>query len=100
MSEDEVPGTEAIEWGSDSEYGLLRDVLLCPPDNFRWLATSVISKGTLESDRVYDAELAAASHREMVQAYDQAGVQVHLLEPDPHLPYQVFARDSSIATPE
>jgi N-dimethylarginine dimethylaminohydrolase len=98
MSE-EVPGTEPIEWGSDSEYGLLRDVLLCPPDNFRWLATSVISKGTLESDRVYDAELAAAQHREMVQAYDQAGVQVHLLEPDPALPYQVFARDSSIATP-
>ncbi|MFN8151707.1 MAG: arginine deiminase family protein [Solirubrobacterales bacterium] len=98
MSE-EIPGTEAIEWGSDSEYGLLRDVLLCPPDNFRWLPTSVISKGTLESDRVYDAELAAAQHREMVQAYDQAGVQVHLLEPDPALPYQVFARDSSVATP-
>ncbi|MCB8971457.1 MAG: hypothetical protein H6533_11655 [Thermoleophilales bacterium] len=94
-----MPGTESIEWGSDSEYGLLRDVLLCPPDNFRWLPTSVISKGTLESGRSYDAELAAAQHREMVQAYDQAGVQVHLLEPDPALPYQVFARDSSVATP-
>lgn len=95
----EIPGTEPIEWGSDSEYGTLRDVLLCPPDNFRWLPTSVISKGTLESDRVYDAELAGAQHREMVQAYDAAGVQVHLLEPDPALPYQVFARDSSVATP-
>jgi N-dimethylarginine dimethylaminohydrolase len=99
MSVEEIPGTEAVDWGSDSEYGLLRDVLLCPPDNFRWLPTSVISKGTLESDRVYDAELAGAQHREMVQAYDSAGVQVHLLEPDPSLPYQVFARDSSIATP-
>ncbi|MCB0864516.1 MAG: hypothetical protein KDB58_02280 [Solirubrobacterales bacterium] len=96
---EKIPGTESIEWGSDSEYGLLRDVLLCPPDNFRWLPTSVISKGTLESGRSYDAELAAAQHREMVQAYDQAGVQVHLLEPDPALPYQVFARDSSVATP-
>jgi len=76
----EIPGTAPVEWGSDSEYGLLLDVLLCPPDNFRWLPTSVISKGTLESDRVYDAE-------------------VHLLEPDPALPYQVFARDSSVATP-
>ena len=96
---EKIPGTESIEWGSDSEYGLLRDVLLCPPDNFRWLPTSVISKGTLESGRSYDAELAAAQHREMVQAYDQAGVQVHLLEPDPALPYQGFARDSSVATP-
>jgi N-dimethylarginine dimethylaminohydrolase len=26
-------------------------------------------------------------------------VRVHRLEPDPHLPYQVFARDSSVATP-
>ncbi|MCO5327131.1 MAG: arginine deiminase family protein [Solirubrobacterales bacterium] len=96
---EKIPGTESIEWGSDSEYGLLRDVLLCPPDNFRWLPTSVISKGTLESGRSYDAELAAAQHREMVQAYDQAGVQVHLLEPDPAHPYQVLARDTSVATP-
>lgn len=86
-------------WGSDSEFGLLRDVLLCPPDNFRWLPTSVISKGTLESGRSYDPELAASQHREMVQAYEEAGVRVHFLEPDPALPYQVFARDSSVATP-
>jgi N-dimethylarginine dimethylaminohydrolase len=35
----------------------------------------------------------------MVQAYEGAGVKVHFLEPDPALPYQVFARDSSVATP-
>ena len=29
-------------------------------------------------------------------AYRGAGVEVHFLEPDPALPYQVFARDSSI----
>ncbi len=60
----------------------------------------MISRGTLESGRVFDAELASSQHREMVMAYESAGVQVHLLEPDPHLPYQVFARDSSIATPQ
>ena len=91
--------TGETPWGSDSEYGLLRDVLLCPPDNFRWLATSVISRGTLAGDRVYDPELAASQHREMVMAYEAAGVRVHFLEPDRHLPYQVFARDSSVATP-
>jgi N-dimethylarginine dimethylaminohydrolase len=89
----------AIPWGADSEYGRLRDVLLGPPDNFRWLPTSVISKATLESGARFDAELARSQHRELVAAYETAGVRVHVLEPDPALPYQVFARDSSVMTP-
>jgi N-dimethylarginine dimethylaminohydrolase len=32
----------------------------------------------------------------MVSAYEDAGVTVHRLEPDPALAYQVFSRDSSI----
>lgn len=94
---DEIAGEP--DWGVDSEYGRLHDVLLCPPENFRWLPTSVISRGTLESGRKFDAELAASQHRELVAVYDEAGVRVHRLEPDPHLPYQVFARDSSVGTP-
>jgi N-dimethylarginine dimethylaminohydrolase len=90
---------EGAPWGSDSEYGALRDVLLCPPDNFQWLPTSAISKATLASDAVFDHELALAQHRELVSAYGTAGVTVHWLEPDPALPYQVFARDSSVTTP-
>jgi N-dimethylarginine dimethylaminohydrolase len=88
-----------IDWGVDSEYGRLEDVLLGPPDNFRWLATSAISKATLESGAVFDAELARAQHRELVAAYESAGVRTHFLEADPALPYQVFARDSSVMTP-
>ena len=86
-------------WGVDSEYGRLLDVLLCPPDNFRWLPTSAISKATLESGAAFGSELAGAQHRELVSAYESAGVTVHFLEPDPALPYQVFARDSSVMTP-
>jgi N-dimethylarginine dimethylaminohydrolase len=86
-------------WGVDSEYGLLRDVLLCPPDNFRWLPTSAISKATLESGATFDPAAARAQHAELVNAYEDADVTVHLLEPDPSLPYQVFARDSSVMTP-
>jgi N-dimethylarginine dimethylaminohydrolase len=86
-------------WGVDSEYGLLRDVLLCPPDNFRWLPTSAISRATLESGAEFDPDAARSQHAEMVSAYESAGVTVHFLEPDPALPYQVFARDSSAMTP-
>ncbi len=35
----------------------------------------------------------------MISAYSSAGVKVHKHEPDPELPYQIFARDSSIMTP-
>lgn len=87
------------DWGVDSEHASLRDVLLCPPDHFRWGPTSAISKATLESGRSFDAQAAAEQHREMVAAYEQAGVRCHWLEPDPALSYQVFARDSSAMGP-
>lgn len=92
--------TERIEqWGADCEYGTLHDVLLCRPDNFHWLPTSSISKATLASGAVFDHDLAMRQHAEMVDAYESAGVNVHLLELDPALPYQVYARDSSFMTP-
>ncbi len=86
-------------WGVDSEHGRLLDVLLCRPDHFRWLPTSAISRATLDAGFTYDAELAAKQHASMVSAYEAAGVRCHFLEPDPALPYQVFARDSSAMGP-
>ncbi len=89
----------AVSWGADSETGRLLDVLLCPPDNFRWLPTSAISRATLESGRPFDPAAARRQHEDLVAAYEAAGVRCHFLEPDPALPYQVFARDSSVMTP-
>ena len=60
--------------------------------------TSAISRATLEAGHRFDGELARRQHAAMVAAYEEAGVRVHLLEPDPALPYQVFARDSSVMT--
>jgi N-dimethylarginine dimethylaminohydrolase len=89
----------AVSFGADSEYGRLRDVLLCPPDNFHWRATSPISKATLESGARFDPERARVQHAEMVSVYEAAGVRCHYLEPVAELLYQVFARDSSLMTP-
>jgi N-dimethylarginine dimethylaminohydrolase len=94
-----VDSAPTAPWGADSEYGRLLDVLLCPPDNFRWLPTSAISRATLDSGAAFDPGLARSQHAEMVAAYADAGVRCHFLDPDPALPYQVFARDSSVATP-
>ncbi|MDQ2939311.1 MAG: arginine deiminase family protein, partial [Actinomycetota bacterium] len=88
-----------VPWGVDSEHGRLLDVLLCRPDNFRWLPTSAISQATLERGLEFDPERARRQHDEMVSIYEAAGVRCHFLEPDPALPYQVFARDSSVMTP-
>jgi len=84
----------------DSEYGTLLDVLLCPPNNFRWLPTSAISRATIDSGLLFNPDDAITQHAEMVSVYEEAGVKVHFLDDDPVLPYQVFARDSSINTPD
>jgi N-dimethylarginine dimethylaminohydrolase len=88
-----------VAWGVDSEYGALHDVLVGRAENFRWLPTSAISRATLDAGHTYDRGLAASQHAEMVSAYEDAGVRCHFLEPDPALPYQVFARDSSAMGP-
>ena len=87
------------EWGADSDYGVLRDVLLGPVDNYQWLKTSSVSKKSIRRGYEFDNAVARAQHAEMVDAYQSAGVNVHFLEADPNLPYQVFARDSSVMTP-
>ena len=93
-------GTPVLtDWGVDSEYGVLRDVLLGPADNYRWRQTSSVSKKSIRRNYEFDPTVARRQHAEMVSAYQSADVRVHLHEPDPALPYQVFARDSSVMTP-
>jgi N-dimethylarginine dimethylaminohydrolase len=91
-------------WGVDSEYGLLRDVLLGSPDSFRWLGEenaqySALVRETLRRGYRFDRELALRQHMEMLDAYRQAEVSVHLLDARDELPYAVYARDSNFMTP-
>jgi N-dimethylarginine dimethylaminohydrolase len=93
-------GTAALQnWGVDCEYGVLRDILLGPADNYQWLETSSVSRKSIRRNYQFDSGVAQRQHAEMVSAYQSADVQVHLHDADPVLPYQIFARDSSIMTP-
>ena len=64
---------------------MLRDVLLGSPDAFRWLGEenaqySALVRDTLRRGYRFDRDLALRQHAEMVDAYRQAGVAVHLLD--------------------
>jgi arginine deiminase len=91
--------TAEAAWGVDSEYGRLLDVLLCPPDSFRWRETSAITRATLEAGHRFDPEVVVEQHAGLVAAYEEAGVRCHFLETEPALPYAVFTRDSSTMGP-
>ncbi|MFM9843007.1 MAG: dimethylarginine dimethylaminohydrolase family protein [Dongiaceae bacterium] len=92
------------DWVMKSETGLLKDVLLGPAESFRWMgeenaAYSSLVRDTLRRGYKFDKQVAARQHREMVDAYEGAGVTCHFLPVDMHNPYQVYARDSSFMTP-
>jgi N-dimethylarginine dimethylaminohydrolase len=86
-------------WGVDSEYGRLTDVLVGPAEHFSWRAGNAVAQRSERIGLGFDAGVARRQHGEMVHAFEQAGARVHRLQPEEHLPYQIFARDSSVMTP-
>ncbi len=95
---------ELADWGINSEYGVLRDVLLGSAECFRWMGDENLEYSSIcrASDRVglkFDHGVALKQHGELVDAYQSAGVTVHRMGPDEYTPYQVFSRDSNFMTP-
>ncbi|WP_226703295.1 dimethylarginine dimethylaminohydrolase family protein [Microbulbifer elongatus] len=86
-------------WGIDSEYGVLTDLLVGPIDNYTWQMGNAASRRSVRLGRQFDAAVAKRQHQEMLDAYKHAGVTTHLLPADSNLPYQLYARDSSVMTP-
>ena len=86
-------------WTIDSETGVLTDVLLAPPDHYRWIHSNSIATQTLGTSRQIDAQRLQSQFRELEDAFDAAGVARHYIDVEPHLPYQVYTRDSSQTTP-
>jgi N-dimethylarginine dimethylaminohydrolase len=91
--------TSRPAWSVDSETGALREVLLCRPEHYRWIPTNAVAVETLKSGAALDQAALAAQYGEMEAALGESGVACRYLEPDPHLPYQVYTRDSSFTTP-
>ena len=87
------------DWGIDSEYGRLRDLLVGPIDNYHWTPGNAVAQRSERVGLRFDAAVVKAQYQEMISAYESAGVRVHSLPAEAHLPYQVYARDSSVMTP-
>lgn len=85
-------------WGVDSEYGVLKDVLLCTPKHYGWVPINAVVREKM-SEGVPDLHAADTQHREIVAALQENGVTVHFLEPQSHLVFQSDTRDSSQMTP-
>src|SRR6202011_2077734 len=93
-------GTRPLDaWGVDSKYGTLRDVLIGPIDHFTWQPGNAVCQRAERIGLQFDFAVARRQYAEMVDVYRQAGVKVHFLGAEPTLPYQIFARDSSVMTP-
>jgi N-dimethylarginine dimethylaminohydrolase len=82
-----------------SETAPLREVLVCPPTHYRWLPTNAVARRTLATAAQPAPAALAAAHAELVDAMRGAGVTVHTLPPEPHLPYMVYTRDQVVVTP-
>jgi N-dimethylarginine dimethylaminohydrolase len=85
-------------WGFRNETDTLTDVLLGSPAHLFHRATSSLSRKHLR-EAPCNIELAQTQHAELVDAYRHFGVNVHMLESEPELTMQVYARDSSVMTP-
>jgi N-dimethylarginine dimethylaminohydrolase len=87
------------DWTVASETGRLTDVLVCPPEHYRWIPTNAIARRTLATAGGQpSAQALMAQHRELTDALAQAGATVHVLPPEPHLPYMAYTRDSVVVT--
>ncbi len=73
--------------------GVLKKVLLCPPEYFTFEPINVITEEWLKKGEQADRQACLCEHADFAQAYRENGVEVVMMEPQPELPYQVFARD-------
>jgi N-dimethylarginine dimethylaminohydrolase len=78
----------------------LRKAILCPPTYHEFQPINVITERWLREGGRADHEAIRREHADLVQAYTENGVEVVLMEPQPDLPYMVYARDFGAAVAE
>ena len=86
-------------WGVDSEYGVLRDVMLSAPEHLEMVPCNSVTKASLDGGLTLCADTTAAQHARLVAALEREGVRCHFVPPAAELADLCFTRDSSLMTP-
>lgn len=85
---------------NDSATSPLKRVILCPPTYFNFEPINVITEEWMEKGETADLDAFKREHGELVQAYEENGVEVIMMDPTPGLPYEVYARDFGASVAE
>lgn len=83
-----------------NEYGKIKKVLLSKPLYYRILPISTTTRRFIDSGNLPDVQEAILEHQAFVDVFRDAGTEVIIVEPQEHLPYQVFTRDIGVSTPK
>ena len=67
----------------------MKRVILCPPTYFNFEPINVITEEWMEKGETADLDAFKQEHTELIQAYEENGVEVVLMDPTEGLPYEV-----------
>ena len=81
-----------------NQYGKLRRVLLCVPRYYELMPCNETAKAYIGRGQQVDIDLVYQEHQDLGKGLAQAGAEVIWIEPDKHMPYQVFTRDLGVVT--
>lgn len=86
-------------WGVDSEYGVLRDVMLSTPRHLEMVPCNAVTKASIDEGLALCSATTSTQHAKLVQALEAEGVRCHFVPPAPDLADLCFTRDSTFMTP-
>ncbi|WP_416044776.1 dimethylarginine dimethylaminohydrolase family protein [Clostridium tyrobutyricum] len=73
--------------------GVLKKVLLCPPNYMKLQPINVIADKWIKENNGLNIEKCIKEHNDLIKAYEENGVEVVLMKPEAKLTNEVFARD-------
>ena len=99
LNKTDAESATVVTEGPNSEYGLLKEVLLASPRNLSIVPCNRVSEDALADGRTSCTISASKQHRALLETLIGAGVRVRTVQPVAGLPDLAFTRDSSLMTP-
>ena len=95
----ELALNEEAQWGVDSEYGILRDVMLSTPKHLAMVPCNDVTEASIAEGLALCSQTALAQHQALVEALIGEGIACHIVPPTPDLADLCFTRDATMMSP-